>query len=150
MLGKWFAGKQDWAPLPLRLSLGIVFFAHGAQKVFVWFGGYGWSGTMKYFTHTLHIPAPVAVLVFLTELLGGIALFFGVITRWAALFIAGEMAIAALLFHVRNGFFLNWSNAPNIGHGFEYNLALVGAALALVIAGGGRLSVDGLLKKRAR
>ena len=147
MLEKWFAGRHDWAPVPLRLSLGVIFFAHGAQKVLVWFGGYGWSGTMQFFTQTLHIPAPVAVLVFLAEFLGGIALLVGGFTRWVALLLAGEMFVAALLIHLRNGFFLNWTNAPNAGHGIEYNVVLVGATLALVITGGGKFSLDNALKK---
>ncbi len=147
MLGKWFDGKHDWAPLFLRVSLGVIFFAHGAQKVLGWFGGYGWSGTLQFFTQTLHIPAPLAVLVFLTEFLGSIALFVGVLTRWAALLLAGEMIVAALLFHLPNGFFLNWTLTPNVGHGIEYNVALIGATLALIILGGGHLSVDAALKK---
>jgi putative oxidoreductase len=77
MLGKWLGDKQDWAPLPLRLSLGAIFFAHGAQKVLGWFGGDGWGGTMQFFTQTLNIPAPLAAVAFLTEFLGGIALLLG-------------------------------------------------------------------------
>ena len=146
MLGRWFEGKHDWAPLPLRLALGVIFFAHGAQKVLGWFGGYGWSGTMQFFTQTLHIPAPLAVIVFLAEFLGGIALILGAFTRWAALLLAGEMAIAAIQVHLPHGFFLNWANAPNVGHGIEYNVALVGATLALVVTGGGRLSLDAMLR----
>jgi len=131
MLEKWFAGRHDWAPVPLRLSLGVIFFAHGAQKV----------------TQTLHIPAPLAVLAFLAEFLGGIALLVGGFTRWVALLLAGEMFVAALLAHLRNGFFLNWTNAPNAGHGIEYNVALVGATLALVMTGGGKFSLDKAVKK---
>jgi putative oxidoreductase len=142
MLGNWLADKIEWAPLPLRVSLGVIFFAHGAQKVLGWFGGYGWTGTMQFFTQTLHIPAPLAMVAILTEFLGGIALFLGLFTRLAAFLVAGEMVVATLQVHLPNGFFMNWANAPNVGHGIEYNLALIGAALALSIAGGGRLSVD--------
>jgi putative oxidoreductase len=94
MLGRRFAGKQDWAPLLLCLSLGVIFFAHGAQKVLGWFGGFGWSGTMQFFTQTLHIPAPLAAVVFLTEFLGGLALLLGLATRWVALLLAVEMVVA--------------------------------------------------------
>lgn len=142
MLGYWLADKIEWAPLPLRVSLGVIFFAHGAQKVLGWFGGYGWTGTMQFFTQTLHIPAPLAMVAILTEFLGGIALFLGLFTRLAAFLVAGEMVVATLQVHLPNGFFMNWANAPNVGHGIEYNLALIGAALALSITGGGRLSVD--------
>lgn len=147
MLERWFAGKHEWVPVLLRVPLGVIFFAHGSQKVLGWFGGYGWSGTMQFFTQTLHIAVPLAALAFLTEFLGGIALILGVFTRWAALLITGEMVVATLKVHLPNGFFMNWTNAPNVGHGIEYNLALVGASLALVIAGGGRLSLDAFLEK---
>jgi putative oxidoreductase len=147
MFEKWFVGRESWAPLLLRLSLGVIFFAHGAQKVLGWFGGYGWSGTMQFFTQTLHIPGPFAVLAFLTEFLGGMALVLGILTRWAALLLAGEMVVAAVKVHLANGFFLNWTNVPKVGHGIEYNLALIGATLALVISGGGYLSLDAILKK---
>jgi DoxX len=72
MLGKWLGKKQEWAPLLLRVTLGVIFFAHGAQKVVGWYGGSGWAGTMQFFTQTLHIPAPLAVLAFLTEFLGSV------------------------------------------------------------------------------
>ncbi len=147
MLGSWLADKIEWAPLPLRASLGIIFFAHGAQKVLGWFGGYGWTGTMQFFTQTLHIPAPLAMVAILTEFLGGIALFLGLFTRLAAFLVTGEMVVATLQVHLPNGFFMNWANAPNVGHGIEYNLALIGAALALVITGGGRLSLDATFKR---
>lgn len=142
-----FTGNNGWAPLPLRVSLGVIFFAHGAQKVFGWFGGYGWTGTMQFFTQTLQIPAPLAMVAILTEFLGGIALLAGLFTRWAALLLFGEMVVAALQVHLAHGFFMNWTNAPNVGHGIEYNLALIGAALALVLTGGGRLSLDAALKR---
>ncbi len=102
---------------------------------------------MQFFTQTFHIPAPLAGLAFLTEFLGGIALLAGLLTRWAALLLAGEMVVAALKVHLYNGFFMNWNNAPNAGHGIEYNLALLGATVALVVTGGGRLSLDAALKK---
>jgi putative oxidoreductase len=147
MLDCLLADKREWAPLALRLPLGVIFFAHGAQKVLGWFGGYGWHGTMQFFTQTLHIPAPLAVTAFLVEFLGGLALLAGVFTRWVALLVAAEMLVAATKVHLSNGFFMNWTNAPNKGHGIEYNLALIGAALALAIIGGGRLSIDGALRK---
>ncbi len=147
ILDRLLADKQEWAPLMLRLPLGVIFFAHGAQKVLGWFGGFGWNGTMRFFTQTLHIPAPLAVAAFLVEFLGGLALLAGVYTRWVALLAAAQMVVAAILVHLPNGFFLNWTNAPNKGHGIEYNLLLIGAALALAIIGGGRLSVDAALRK---
>lgn len=147
MLRKWLADKDEWAPLILRVTLGVIFFAHGAQKVLGWYGGYGWAGTMQFFTQTLHVPTPLAALAFLSEFLGGAFLIVGLFTRWAALCLAGEMVVAAFLVHLKSGFFMNWTNAPNVGHGIEYNLALIGASLALVLVGGGRLSLDGLFDR---
>lgn len=146
-LSQWLSARQQWAPLTLRLPFGVIFFAHGAQKVLGWFGGYGWHGTMQYFTQSLHIPAPVAAIAILVELLGGLALLAGVFTRCAALLAAVEMLVAAILVHLPNGFFLNWMNEPNKGHGIEYNVALIGASLALMLLGGGRLSVDEAFRK---
>ena len=146
-LSRWLSARQQWAPLALRLPLGVVFFAHGAQKMFGWFGGYGWQGTMQYFTHSLHIPVPLAAIGILVEFLGGLALLAGVFTRWAALLTAAEMLVAAILVHLPNGFFLNWTNEPNKGHGIEYNVALIGGSLALMPLGGGRLSVDEAFQK---
>jgi len=73
ILDRWLADKQEWAPIALRVPLGVIFFAHGAQKMFGWFDGYGWHGTMQYFTQSLHIPAPLPVAAILVELLGGLA-----------------------------------------------------------------------------
>src|SRR2546428_5899141 len=109
MLEKWFAGRHGWAPVPLRLSVGVIFFAHGAQKVLGWFGGYGWSRTMQFFTQTLHIPAPPAALAFLAECLGGIAPLLGGFPPWGALLPAGGMFVAALLAPLRNRFLLHWT-----------------------------------------
>jgi putative oxidoreductase len=146
-LKQWISAKQQWAPVALRLPLGVIFFAHGAQKLLGWFGGYGWHGTMQYFTQSLHIPAPLAAIAILAEFFGGLALVAGVFTRWAALLTAVDMLVAAILVHLPNGFFLNWMNQPNRGHGIEYNIALIGAALALALLGGGRLSIDQAFEK---
>ena len=146
-LSQWLSARQQWAPLALRLPLAVIFLAHGAQKMFGWFGGYGWHGTMQYFTQSLHIPVPVAAIAILVEFLSGLALLAGVFTRCVALLAAVEMLVAAILVHLPNGFFLNWMNEPNKGHGMEYNVALIGASLALMLLGGGRLSVDEAFRK---
>lgn len=130
-----------------RVPLGLILFAHGAQKVFGWFGGYGWSGSMDYFERTLHIPAPLAVIAFLIELVGGLALLGGVLTRWVSMLVALEMIVGALKVHLPNGFFLNWQNTPRQGHGVEYSFLLIGTAIALALTGGGRYSVDNKLLK---
>jgi putative oxidoreductase len=128
----------------LRLALGIVFFAHGAQKMLGWFGGYGFSGTMGYFTHQLGIPAPVAFLVILVEFFGGLGLLVGFLSRIAALGIILEMVGAVLMIHRHFGFFMNWSGTQG-GEGYEYHIVIVAAALAILIRGSGALSIDGRL-----
>lgn len=124
-----------------RVTLAIVFFPHGAQKVLGWFGGYGFEGTMGFFTGTMHLPYVVALLPIATEFLGSIALFLGFFTRIAALATAVNMLVAVLMVHLGNGFFMNWSG-KQAGEGFEYHLLAIGLSLALLVAGGGRFSVD--------
>ncbi len=92
ILDRWLADRQEWAPAALRVPLGVIFFAHGAQKMFGWFGGYGWNGTMQYFTQSLHIPAPLAAVAILVELLGGLALLAAVFTRWTAILERGILS----------------------------------------------------------
>ena len=133
-------------PLLLRLTLGAVSFPHGAQKVFGWFGGHGYSATMKMFTENMHIPAPAAFLAILAEFGGAIALLFGLLTRAAAAGIASVMVVAILTVQYRNGFFMNWSGAQ-AGEGFEYHLLALAIAVALIIEGGGKWSVDRALSR---
>jgi len=138
------ATSDSWAITLIRVTLGVIMFGHGAQKVLGWFGGYGLKGTTGYLT-SIGIPLPVAYLVCFTEFLGGIALVIGLLTRLAALGVALVMVGAAVKVHLPNGFFMNWALTPGKGHGFETNLALLAMALACVIAGGGALSIDRLL-----
>lgn len=135
------ATEAGWSHLVLRLTLAAVIFPHGAQKVLGWFGGYGFSGTMGSFTHALGIPYPLALLAMAAEFLGPLALAAGLFTRVAAFGIAVNMAVAVVLVHWPNGFFMNWSGAQ-AGEGFEFHLLVIGLALALVIWGAGRASVD--------
>lgn len=129
------------APLILRLFLALVFFPHGAQKVLGWFGGYGFEGTMAFFTGTMGIPYAIALLPVATEFLGSIALFFGFFTRIAALATGVNMLVAVFMVHIHNGFFMNWSG-KQAGEGFEYHLLVIGMALTLIVSGAGKLSVD--------
>src|SRR5436853_4295103 len=91
--------SNDVALTMLRVVLGVIFFAHGAQKMLGWFGGYGFSGTMKAFTGMMHIPAPLAFLAIAAEFFGGIGLVVGFLTRIAALGIGVNMVVAALMVH---------------------------------------------------
>ncbi len=128
----------------LRLALGLVFFPHGAQKVLGWFGGYGFHGTMGFFTGTLHIPAFFAFLAIAAEFAGAIGLVLGLFTRVAAFGIGVTMAVAVTMSHWQNGFFMNWYGNQK-GEGFEYHLLVIGLAVFLVIRGGGKWALDSLL-----
>lgn len=135
------------ALLVVRLGLGIIFFAHGAQKVFGWYGGHGLKGTVSSFQQRMGIPLALGLIASFTELLGGLGVLVGCLTRPAALGVAIVMLVAVYKVHWQNGFFLNWGLQPGKGHGFEMNLALIAMALALMIGGGGTLSIDRLLAR---
>lgn len=146
--GVLFGTRNEFAPLLLRLTLAVVIFPHGAQKVLGWFGGYGWDGTMGYLTGTIGLPTAVAALVILIEFLGPVALLLGFCTRLAALGIVAVMVGAIQTVHRANGFFMNWANAPTAKEGYEYHLLVIGMAIALLIAGAGSLSIDRKLAPR--
>lgn len=147
MLRKLLNTSDDWTLTLLRLAMGIIFFAHGAQKALGWFGGYGFSGTMGFFTHVMHIPAPFAFLAICAEFLGGIGLILGALGRVAALGIACNMLVAVLMVHAPNGFFMNWTGQQK-GEGFEYHLLAIAIALVLMVRGSGPFSVDRALQER--
>lgn len=136
------------AQLIARLALGIVMFPHGAQKVLGWFGGYGFTGTMHFFTGSMHIPALFAFLAIAAEFAGSIALILGVFSRVAALGIAANMVVAVAMIHRHIGFFMNWSGAQK-GEGYEYHLLAIGLALIVLMHGAGRASIDRALSKNA-
>jgi putative oxidoreductase len=141
MIRKLLATDDNTATLILRLVLGIVFFAHGAQKMFGWFGGWGYSATMNVFTGMMHIPAPLAFLAIAAEFFGGLGLILGFLTRIAAFGIAVNMVVAILTVHSTFGFFMNWSGAQK-GEGYEYHLLAIAMALFLMIRGAGAFSLD--------
>ena len=135
-----FQTNGSAAGLILRLTLAVVMFPHGAQKALGWFGGPGLTPTLQFFT-SAGIPPVLAWLVIAAEFLGPLGLAVGLLTRLAALGIAGVMIGAIKMVHWKNGFFMNWSGTQQ-GEGFEYHLLALGMALALVIMGGGAASVD--------
>jgi putative oxidoreductase len=136
---------NDVALTTLRVVFGVVFFAHGAQKMLGWFGGFGFHGTMGFFEH-MGMPAPVAFLVICTEFFGGLGLIVGLLTRIAALGIGVEMIGAIFMVHLPNGFFMNWMGNQK-GEGFEYHLLAIAIAAALLLRGAGALSLDRALSK---
>jgi putative oxidoreductase len=140
------ATSDDVAMTILRLTLGVVFFAHGAQKMLGWFGGYGFSGTMGFFTHQLGVPAPLAFLAIVTEFFGGLGLILGLLTRIPALGIAVEMIIAVFMVHLPNGFFMNWYGTQK-GEGFEYHLLAIAVSAVVLLRGAGAYSADRALSK---
>jgi putative oxidoreductase len=144
MLKKFFQTNDDIVALVLRLILGVVFFPHGMQKLFGWFGGYGFSGSLGWFTGSMGIPALFAVLVILAEGLGSLGLLTGFLTRLSALGIALNMIGAVLMVHLPNGFFMNW-DGKKAGEGYEFHLLAIGIGVALVISGGGKWSIDRII-----
>src|SRR5882724_5874839 len=141
-----FKTNNSFAPTLARLTLGIVMFPHGAQKALGLFGGYGFNGTMNFFTQQMHIPAVFAFLAIAAEFLGSLGLITGFLSRIAAFGIAVEMVVAVVMVHAANGFFMNWYGNQK-GEGFEYHLLTFGVALIVMIYGAGKLSVDALLAK---
>jgi putative oxidoreductase len=141
MFRKLIATDDNPATVILRLVLGVVFFAHGAQKLLGWFGGPGFSGTMGLFTGYLHIPAPLALLAIAAEFFGGLGLILGFLTRVAALGITVNMLVAIATVHRSFGFFMNWAGTQK-GEGFEYHLLVLAITGYLMLRGAGALSVD--------
>lgn len=139
------ATSGSFAPLFLRVALGLMLLPHGAQKLLGWFGGYGFTGTMGYLTGTVGVPWLVGLLVILGEFFGSLLLLAGFGTRFAAASVAIIMAGAAWQ-HRSNGFFMNWFGQQK-GEGIELHLLALGIAAALFVLGGGRYSVDGTLRR---
>ena len=130
---------RPYGPAVLRLYVGGVFLAHGAQKLFGLWGGPGLAGTTALFTTLgLPYPYPLALLVAVTEFAGGALLILGGLTRWVALALAIEMGVAIWKVHYSNGFFLN----SRSGQGSEFALVLLAAMLSLMLTGPGALSWD--------
>jgi putative oxidoreductase len=141
MLSKLIKTDANWVVTIVRIVLGVVFFAHGAQKMLGWFGGYGFSGTMGFFTKTMGIPTPLAFLAIAAEFFGGLGLIFGLLSRIAASGIGVNMLVAIAMVHRHFGFFANWSGSQK-GEGYEYHLLAIAIAVAIIIRGAGALSLD--------
>ena len=132
-----------WVP---RATLGCVMFPHGAQKLLGWFGGFGFTNTMTYFTQTAGLPWVVAFLIIMGESFGSLGLILGFFTRLSAFWLICIMLGAIITVHIPNGFFMNWFG-KQAGEGFEYHLLILGISIPLLINGGGKYSVDGLINK---
>lgn len=143
----FFKTDESWSGLILRIALGSVIFAHGAQKLLGWFGGYGFEGTMGFFTQKMGLPWLVAFLVIVGESIGSLGLIAGFLTRFTAASFIVIMLGAIATVHLPQGFFMNWFG-QQAGEGFEYHLLVIAMSLVLAIIGGGKWSLDGLIARR--
>ncbi|HQY46294.1 MAG TPA: DoxX family protein [Usitatibacteraceae bacterium] len=142
-LNRLLATDAGLGPLALRVPVGIIFAAHGAQKLFGWFGGYGLEGTGQFFGSIGLDPGYLmALLAGAAEFFGGLALVLGLLVRPAAAALAFAMLVAIFAVHIGKGFFMS-------NNGYEYALALFAASVSLLFSGGGRYSVDAALAPRA-
>jgi putative oxidoreductase len=138
--------KGDVTHTLVRLALGGVLLPHGLQKAFGLFGGYGFEGTMGFLTTQIGLPWVFAALVIAIELIGATMLIVGLFSRAAALGVIAVMIGAVVTSHLSNGFFMNWSGQA-AGEGFEFHLLAIGMALAVMLGGGGALSIDRWLSR---
>ena len=143
MFQKLLHTPNDLALAFARIILGIVFFAHGAQKMLGWFGGFGFSGTVDAFDK-MGMPAPLAYFIIFVEFFGALSMIFGLLSRLGGLGITALMLGAIFTVHMRNGFYMNWFGNQK-GEGFEFHLLVIALAVLILIRGAGGLSLDRLL-----
>ena len=140
---------HDLAALCLRISLGVVMFPHGMQKLFGWFGGLGLENSIGHFATEFGVLPVLTLLVILAESFGAIALCISLLSRVVAAGIGMVMLEAIFSVHISNGFFMNWSG-QQAGEGIEFHLLAIGLCAAIVIKGSGKWSVDGYLQQKTR
>jgi putative oxidoreductase len=137
-----FASNQTLSSLPLRLSAGVIFSAHGAQKLFAWFGGYGLEGTGQWMESIGLAPGYfMALMAGSAEFFGGLLLILGLLTRPAAAVLAVTMLVAIVSVHLQNGLFMS-------NNGYEFGLALLAISVALIVQGAGRFALDNLIARK--
>lgn len=144
MLLQILATDSSWIPTLVRIILGIIFFAHGSQKVFGWFGGPGLRQTLRTLKEYVGLPAIIALAAVGTELVGGMALILGFLGRISALGIAVNMLAAIFIVHGKYGLFMNWFGDRK-GHGIEYHLLAIALSIVIIAEGSGAFSLDGLV-----
>ncbi len=133
----------------LRMSLGIMILPHGLQKLFGWFGGFGFQNTISFFSKNLGIPKILGALVIFVEVFGGLALLLGLGTRLAAGAVGFVLLVAAFLLHTKHGFFMNWFGNQS-GEGVEFFIIALAIAVALIFQGGGKFSLDSFLSSSVK
>lgn len=144
MLRKLMCTPNDPTLTLARIILAVIFFAHGSQKMFGFFGGRGVTGTIAIFQQTMGIPAPLTILAMTAEVFGAIGLFLGLFSRIAALGVLVVMIIAPFANHLYPNFFMNWTGRQT-GEGFEYHLLAIALIVSVLVRGAGALSIDRLL-----
>ena len=144
MLWNLFSTDPDWTLTAIRVILGVVFFAHGAQKTLGWFGGAGLKETLRTMHEVLHLPVPLAFLAVMSEFLGGAGLIVGLLSRVAAIGVCVTMLSAIVMVHGRHGLFMDWLGDRK-GHGIEFHLLAIALAIVIVVRGSGAASLDRLL-----
>jgi putative oxidoreductase len=144
MLIRILATDSNWVPTLARIVLGIIFFAHGSQKVFGWFGGPGLKKTLRTLTEFVGLPPILALAAVGSEFVGGVALILGLLGRISALGIAVNMLAAILMVHGKYGLVMNWFGDRK-GHGIEYHLLAIALAIVIIAEGSGAFSLDRLL-----
>lgn len=141
-----FQTNNDYTGLFLRLTIAFVLFPHGAQKLLGWFGGYGFAGSMQFFTDTKGLPWIIGFLIIVIEFFGSLLLLLGVGSRILGASVAVLSVGIIFTSHLQYGFFMNWFGNQK-GEGYEYFLLLMGLSIALLINGSGKLSIDKLISK---
>jgi len=140
---------NDHSLLILRVVLGVVLMAHGLQKAFGWFGGFGWSNSINYFTGTVGIPYILGALVILIETIGAVLLIAGFAGRINAALMGIVIIGAFFQDHLANGFYMNWFGNQK-GEGFEFDILFVAIATVLSLKGSGAFSIDRWLVNSSR
>ena len=144
LITKILKSAPNFAPLALRIPIGIILIAHGSQKLFGWFGGYGLEGTGQWMTSIGLTPGYLmALMAGSSEFFGGVLLLLGLLTRPTALILSFTMIVAIFSVHIGNGLFL-------ANNGYEFGLALLAATASLAVSGAGKLSLDNLLASRIK
>jgi putative oxidoreductase len=142
LINKLLETKTGLDTIPLRVGVGVIFAAHGAQKLFGWFGGYGLEGTAGWMSSIgLEPGLLMAILAGSAEFFGGLLLILGLLVRPSALMLAITMVVAIITVHLQNGLFM-------ANNGYEFGLALLVACVALTLRGAGRFSADRLLQAK--
>ncbi len=146
---KLFSTTNDAGLTLIRVALGLVMFPHGMQKMFGWFGGYGWTGTMGFFTTQMGFPVVFAALAILAEFLGSLGLITGLLGRVAAFGILCNMVVAIVLVHSKIGFFMNWDLTAGRGEGYEFHILVIAMALLIIWKGSGAYSADRVIADKS-